>query len=226
MGAARAARSLPRPDAAASSVICATPVSRIVDSPTWSTPRCQPPNLGDRPSGDRDNGNDLVGDHIVESGLSVTGPVVPRTPPVRRWLMNEKPSYLGLLNRIANAETDAECYLNAWAESTPRDDVRQIIATVALREGEHGKAFAKRMCELGYAMEPAAESKVAERMPITSSTTLTDREKFEKLGFGQPTDPAKPDQFVVMFNDATIDIQTGALLGRYISEERDSTRMF
>ena len=29
-----------------------------------------------------------------------------------------------------------------------------------------------------------------------------------------------------MFNDATIDIQTGALLGRYISEERDSTRMF
>ena len=140
--------------------------------------------------------------------------------------MTEKPSYLGLLSRIANAETDAECYLNAWAASTPRDDVRQIIATVALREGEHGKAFAKRICELGYAMEPAAESKVAERLPITSSTTLSDREKFEKLGFGQPTDQSKPDQFVAMFNDPTIDIQTGALLGRYISEERDSTRMF
>ncbi len=82
------------------------------------------------------------------------------------------------------------------------------------------------MCELGHAMEPAAESKVAERLPITSSTTLSDRETFEKLGFGQPTDPAKPDQFAAMFNDATIDIQTGALLGRYISEERDSTRMF
>jgi len=140
--------------------------------------------------------------------------------------MDEKPSYLALLNRIAHAESDAECYLNAWAESTSRDDVRQIISTVALREGEHGKAFAKRICELGYAMEPAAESKMAERMPITSSTTLTDREKFEKLGFGQPTDTSKPDQFVAFFNDPTIDIQTGALLGRYIAEERDSGRMF
>ena len=29
-----------------------------------------------------------------------------------------------------------------------------------------------------------------------------------------------------MFNDHSIDIQTGALLGRYIAEERDSGRMF
>jgi hypothetical protein len=140
--------------------------------------------------------------------------------------MTEKPSYLALLNRIAHAEADAECYLNAWAESTPRDDVRQIIQTVALREGEHGKAFAKRICELGYGLEPPTESKVAERMPITSSTTLTDREKFEKLGFGQPTDAAQLDQFATMFSDKSIDIQTGALLGRYIAEERDSGRLF
>ena len=140
--------------------------------------------------------------------------------------MTEKPSYLALLSRIAHAEADAECYLNAWAEATPRDDVRQIIQTVALREGEHGKAFAKRVCELGYTLEPQAESKVAERMPITSSTTLTDREKFEKLGFGQPSDPAQLDQFAGMFADSSIDIQTGALLGRYIAEERDSGRLF
>lgn len=142
--------------------------------------------------------------------------------------MDEKPSYLALLNRIANAETAAECYLGAWAATTPREDVRQILNAVALREGEHGKAFAKRMCELGYEVEPVAEvdAKTAERMPIASSTTLTDREKFEKLGFGQPSDPSRPDQFASMFADRSIDIQTGALLGRYISEERDSTRMF
>ena len=140
--------------------------------------------------------------------------------------MTSKPTYLGLLNRIANAEAEAECYLDAWAATTPRDDVRQIISTVALREGEHGKAFAKRMCELGYAVEPPLTSTAAQRMPITSSTTLTDREKFEQLGFGKPGDPSKPDQFTEMFADDTIDIQTGELLGRYISEERDSTRMF
>ncbi len=140
--------------------------------------------------------------------------------------MTNSPSYLPLLNRIAHAEADAECYLSAWAAVTPRDEVRQAMTVVALREGEHGKAFAKRICELGYGLTAAAESKAAERMPIASSTTLSDREKFEQLGFGQPTDPSKPDPFTPMFADATIDIQTGALLGRYIAEERDSARLF
>jgi hypothetical protein len=70
------------------------------------------------------------------------------------------------------------------------------------------------------------KTKAVERTAIAASTTLTDREKFEKLGFGQPSDPSRPDQFASMFDDRTIDIETGALLGRYISEERDSTRMF
>ena len=140
--------------------------------------------------------------------------------------MTVSPSYLPLLNRIAHAEADAECYLSAWAAVTPLDGVRQAMSVVALREGEHGKAFAKRICELGYGLTAPAESKAAQRMPIASSTTLSDREKFEKLGFGQPADPSKPDQFAAFFNDATIDIQTGALLGRYIAEERDSTRLF
>ena len=139
--------------------------------------------------------------------------------------MTEKPTYLALLNRIANAEADAETYLGAWAAVTPDEDVRRILTTVALREGEHGKAFAKRMCELGYSVEPVAGT-IAERMPIASSTTLTDREKFEKLGFGQPTDPAQLDQFTTMFADKNIDIRTGELLGRYIAEERDSGRLF
>ena len=140
--------------------------------------------------------------------------------------MTDQPSYVPLLNRIAHAEAEAECYLTAWADVTPSDEVRQIMTTVALREGEHGKAFAKRLCELGYALQPPMESKLAERMPIACSSTLSDREKFEKFGFGQPADPAKPDVFTAMFADTTIDIRTGELLGRYISEERDSARLF
>jgi hypothetical protein len=139
--------------------------------------------------------------------------------------MTDKPSYLGLLNSIANAEAQAECYLDAWAACCPRDDVRQVIATVALREGEHGKAFAKRICELGFALQQRSDGKLEERMSIASSTTLTDREKFEKLDLGREADPSRPDVFARMFEDQTIDIQTGALLGRYIAEERDSGRM-
>ena len=140
--------------------------------------------------------------------------------------MSEKPSYIGLLNAIAVGETQAECYLSAWAGTTPDDAVRQVLTTIALREGEHGKAFAKRMCELGYSVLERDQDKAAERLAIAESATLTDREKFEKLGLNTLADDSKPDVFTAMFNDRSIDIQTGALLGRYIAEERDSGRMF
>ena len=83
--------------------------------------------------------------------------------------MSDKPSYLGLLNAVSNAESQAECYLTAWAEVTPDDGVRHVISTVALREGEHGKAFAKRLCELGYTVLPREDPKFDDKMAIASS---------------------------------------------------------
>ena len=136
--------------------------------------------------------------------------------------MSDKPSYLGLLNAIAVAEGDAEVFLSRWAEVTPREDVRQVLHTVALREGEHAKAFEKRICELGYQLRPGPGD--PKRAEVAGSTELTDREKFEKFGLGD--DPGDgPDIFAGMFDDTTIDIQTGALLGRYIAEERDTGRL-
>lgn len=139
--------------------------------------------------------------------------------------MPEKPSYIGLLNAIAVAETEAGGYFSAWAETTPSPEVRQVLQTVALRESEHGLAFAKRLCELGFEVRQKDDPRAAERCAIASSTTLSDREKFEKLGIGQPVQGDGGDLFDSMFTDKTIDIQTGALLGRYIAEERDSGRL-
>jgi|SRR4051812_31922105 len=138
--------------------------------------------------------------------------------------MSEKPSYVGLLNLISVGESNAECYLDAWANATPHPGVRQVISTVALREGEHGKAFAKRLCELGFNVEPVENPELAEKMAIAASTTLTDKEKFEKLNLCAEN-PAADEFFGNVFRDAEIDIQTGGLLGRYIAEERDSGRM-
>ena len=140
--------------------------------------------------------------------------------------MSEKPSYIGLLNAIAVGREPGRVLPERLGGHDPRDDVRQVLTTIALREGEHGKAFAKRMCELGYTVLERDQDKAAERMAIAASTTLTDREKFEKLGLTTLVDESKPDIFSSMFNDKSIDIQTGALLGRYIAEERDSGRMF
>jgi rubrerythrin len=139
--------------------------------------------------------------------------------------MSDKPSYLGLLNAIAVAEGEAECYLQAWAEVTPSDDVRQVLTTVALREGEHAKAFAKRMCELGFTVQERSNSKAEDRMRIAASPDMTDREKFERFDLTGDGDADGKDVFSDMFHDRTIDIQTGALLGRYIAEERDSGRL-
>ena len=137
-----------------------------------------------------------------------------------------KPTYLGLLNAIAVGEGRAEEYLSCWADVTPNDDVRRVLRTIALREGEHSKAFAKRICELGFDVRVGEAGDADERaMAVASSTTLSDREKFEALKLGQEPGDG-PDVFAHMFENRDIDIQTGALLGRYIAEERDSGRRF
>ena len=140
--------------------------------------------------------------------------------------MSEKPSYLGLLNAISVAETDAGCYLEEWAKVTPSDDVRAVIRTVALRESEHGLAFEKRIDELGYAVEPRSDPKHAERMAIASSTALSDKEKFEALGLGRRPQNGTSDVFDKFFENKDLDPVTGGLLGRYVAEERDSGRKF
>jgi hypothetical protein len=56
-----------------------------------------------------------------------------------------------------------------------------------------------------------------------AKSAKSDVEKLERYGFDR--DPALPDVFDRFFNDHTIDVQTGALLGRYVAEERDTLRL-
>ena len=138
--------------------------------------------------------------------------------------MSEKPSYLGLLNAISVAESDAGKYLAAWAAVTPSDDVKAVLSTVALRESEHGLAFAKRIDELGYSVIPKHDPKHAERMVIAGSNVLSDKEKFEALSLGRSPQNGARDIFDTFFENKDLDPVTGALLGRYVAEERDSGR--
>jgi hypothetical protein len=73
----------------------------------------------------------------------------------------------------------------------------------------------------------------AEIIDFSKQTEIvtSDCSDWEKLQALELTDLAdkvadpKNDPFGKLFRDLTIDVQTGALLGRYIAEERDSTRM-
>ncbi len=139
--------------------------------------------------------------------------------------MPDKPSYLGLLNAVSNAETRAYCYLTAWAEVTTDPDGRAVLLTVAAREGEHGLAFAKRINELGFELQPTDDPGFEDRMAVASSRDKTDLEKLDALGILQFCSDDEPDIFDGFFRDHSIDIQTGELLGRYIAEERDTLRL-
>lgn len=142
--------------------------------------------------------------------------------------MSDKPSYLGLLNAVSLAETEAHGYLTAWAAVTPHEGVKTTLLAVAAREGEHGMSFAKRINELGYNLRPGPDDpKRAERVAIACSTEISDYDKMHALGVARIAEDAGksgPDIFDKFFSDHSIDIQTGELLGRYIAEERDSGR--
>jgi hypothetical protein len=135
-----------------------------------------------------------------------------------------KPSYLGLLNAVSLAETRAHCYLTEWAGVTSSPDVRRVLLTVAAREGEHGMTFAKRINELGYELRPKADDGVERALEIVRSD-CSDLEKMEALGLEKLDTEGQPDLFDGFFQDHSIDIRTGEMLGRYIAEERDSARM-
>jgi rubrerythrin len=140
-------------------------------------------------------------------------------------LMGDKPSYLGLLNAIANAEGQAHEYLRAWIEVSPSADVRGVLGKIAAREGEHAMSFARRINELGYEVRPNEAGTNDKAMAVVKSE-CSDREKLEALKLHRLDTGDKPDIFDDFFKDHSIDIETGALLGRYIAEERDSGRMF
>lgn len=138
-----------------------------------------------------------------------------------------EPTYLPLLNSIAVNEAKGEILLNAWADATQDEALAQALRFVAIREGEHHWAFAKRMSELGHSVceETAFQLfKDFDDLLAYISSDASDAEKIARTDGGGGGDGDGKDIFSSFFNDTTIDPQTGELLGRYIAEERDSGR--
>ena len=144
--------------------------------------------------------------------------------PEGRPTVADKPSYLGLLNAVANAECRVTRTSPRWADVTPDAEVRALLLTIAAREGEHGMSFAKRINELGFELQPTDDPGFDEKMEIATSS-CTDLEKLDALGVLKFASGDEPDVFDNFFRDHSIDIRTGELLGRYIAEERDTLRL-
>jgi rubrerythrin len=134
--------------------------------------------------------------------------------------MKTKPSYLGLLNAISNGETQAGRYFSAWLKVTRDPEARPVVQLVAIREAEHGLAFEKRIVELGYSLMEKPNPEADRKQAYLSDPKKCDLDKLLFLGYGKK----REDPFGKLFDDHTIDPQTGALMGRYLAEERDTIR--
>ncbi len=135
------------------------------------------------------------------------------------------PTFIPLLNSIAVNEAKGQQLLQTWADATSDEQLKSVLQMVAIREGEHAMAFTKRLCELGHAVDEENAYQVFkdfDALVTCAGSDASDADKVSLLGGNTGGDGKDP--FRGFFNDTTIDPQTGALLGRYIAEERDSGR--
>jgi rubrerythrin len=139
--------------------------------------------------------------------------------------MAKKPSYVGLLNAVANGERGGHELFKAWGDTTKDQMLKPTLDMVAVREMEHSWAFEKRLSELGFGLKPITNKKLKQQVRFLKSNA-SDEEKFASFGVGQKEDGEgdATDGLLQILADKTIDPRTGELMGRFISEERDTGR--
>jgi hypothetical protein len=130
-----------------------------------------------------------------------------------------KPSYLGLLNAISLAETNAGVYLRAWADATEDDDLAATLRLVAARETSHGELFCRRLCELGYDLRRKPDPKAAALLAKYANPEISDCEKVGEAREEQG-DPFR--EINAQLADGVFDPMTANMLTWYVAEERDS----
>jgi rubrerythrin len=135
-----------------------------------------------------------------------------------------KPEYLGLLNSISLAESNAGLYLKAWADVTPDPELKRALCLVAARETTHGEVFRQRIERLGFSVIDKEDPRVAERVRLLGDPKRSDVEKIEARR--RDVRDADIDQFFTSIDervaDEAVDQLTRDTLRWYIHEERDS----
>ena len=131
-----------------------------------------------------------------------------------------KPPYLGLLNAISLAETNAGVYLRAWADATQDEELACTLRLVAARETSHGQLFCRMLCELGYELRQKPDPEGAERIAKYANPKISDLEKIGRARTNLESDPFGEIESKIA--EGFYDPVTANMLGWYICEERDS----
>jgi mannose-6-phosphate isomerase-like protein (cupin superfamily) len=130
------------------------------------------------------------------------------------------PRYFKMLNTIAaNAAAAAKAF-RSWTEKTSSSELAEALSVIATRGTEHATAFEKRLLELERTPNLAAVDPFIVGLLAYLASDASDVEKLERLQL-----VVGADQLAGLFADTSIDPATGALLGRYVAEQRDSGRL-
>lgn len=133
-----------------------------------------------------------------------------------------KPPYLGLLNAISLAETNAGVYLRAWADATQDEELACTLRLVAARETSHGQLFCRMLGELGYELRQKPDPEGAERIAKYANPKISDLEKIGRARTNLESDPFGEIESKIA--EGFYDPVTANMLAWYICEERDSGR--
>ena len=137
--------------------------------------------------------------------------------------MTPKPEYVDLLNDIRLQENRAGVYLEAWANKTTNDDLKECLSFVAAREYSHGDIFDRRVKELGFAVEEIEDPEFDEKVRVVTSE-ISDAEKIAWLKesrLRQPT-PSVRERYEAAMEDDSVDPLTRSLLRWFTDVENDS----
>ena len=158
-----------------------------------------------------------------------------------------KPSYIGVLNAIANGERRGHELFKEWSAATKDKELKKTLDMIAIREMEHSWAFEKRLCELGFSLRKPADDvarKAFEKQLKLLKSDVGDAAKYASFGITDRSvgggkngkknknkqsnkDKRKlppRDRLLSILADTSVDPKTGELMGRFICEERDTGR--
>ena len=137
--------------------------------------------------------------------------------------MPDRPHYVDLLNDIRLQESRAGGYLEAWANTTTNEELKECLSMVAAREYSHGDIFDRRVKELGFETSEVADPEFAEKVRVVTSD-VTDAEKIawlKEARLRQPS-PTVRERYEAATNDESVDPLTRSLLRWFTDVENDS----
>ena len=137
--------------------------------------------------------------------------------------MTSKPEYVDLLNDIRLQENRAGVYLEAGANKTGNQDLKECLSFVAAREYSHGDIFDRRVKELGFTTEEVEDPEFDEKVRVVTSD-ISDAEKIAWLKesrLRQPT-PSVRERYEAAMEDESVDPLTRSLLRWFTDVENDS----